>query len=529
MITSQKITNSRDDTSQFTSPFTFFVQKPLCQAFLSICAALLFYNTYVVLSGIPTYSVSNFADFKININLFFQENTTTQHSIRTAIVYLLRKGCIAATANTTFIGLSVACPLHLASPLEVDGFQVSFIPADIEPSAASLLLLGTGDGGRTWAVAGSSTYRFVSGGVRFLSPAAVPWPRGTVVTGPNSTGPAEGLRFDYRPRWPIMAEQTLAGVIGGIGLISIAALGAMERPVGGRRAFIWLSALEALNSVAAAAALGCVCGAREVLRPLANAGLYAVAAGSLPRGGGAGFFERLVGLSAAAVAVRVVDDCAVHEDCGNLSASPPVFALCAAAAALVFLLYRRLRLAAAVSAVAEDRARLDAVWDQLRADPTVREALRRLDALCRKIEEAYGGPAAAAVRARQFNRPRISLRASGLVAAGRQQQSGENPVPGHNDGFAKKDPSNAGKSAWIGFVAMASRMRSRRRRALQQLHELLRWESRDEDFDSRNTVPGRADETRPVNSLDQLYGIFLFVELSNSHAHLYFQKHERFL
>ena len=76
---------------------------------------------------------------------------------------------------------------------------------------------------------------------------------------------------------------------------------------------------------------------------------------------------------------------------------------------------------------------------------------------------------------------------------------------------------------------MASRMRSRRRRALQQLHELLRWESRDEDFDSRNTVPGRADETRPVNSLDQLYGIFLFVELSNSHAHLYFQKHERFL
>jgi hypothetical protein len=503
MSLSKNVKDRKEDSTRFISPLQFCIEKQIFQVILIVLSGLLLYNAYAVLSNVPAYSQSQNREYLLNFSL--AAGGPDHFAADWCLLTLLRKGCAAASkylpvsheANTksSFVG-----PILLPLPTIMDGFEVKISLSAMDSAnatfAAGLLLLASADGGTTWSVAGSSTLRYLPGGARFLSPEPVPWPR------------AESgkwlLRADFRPPWPAVAEPALGSGLAGVGLLAIAVLGVLGRPASGSRACCWLCLLLAANSLTAAAALAAGGGGRAAFRPLAEAALLAyVGAGLLFRGGERLFFGRLLAAAAAAVLVRVIDDCALHADTGNLAASPPAAALAAAAWAAVFLLRNEAFLRHCVAAVAADRARHDAEWARLQSDPVELAALAELEAVCQGLADTC----AHLPRARQLNRPRIRI--VGLMQAG-----GAPPLPppaevATSTGAASAAASDA-DAAGADSIAERSRagqwQRGRRSSTLEQLHTFLRWDARDEDFESRNTVPGRADESSPVTSLDQLFG-----------------------
>ena len=499
MSLSKNVQERKEDSARFFSPLQFCIEKSIFQVILIILSGLLFFNGYAVLSSVPSYSRSQYNQFSLKFSL--AADGPYPFAADWCLLTLLRKGCAVdsknfsvsndVNKNSPFLG-----PISLPIPIIMDGFEVAISTSAMGSAfAAGLLLLASPDGGGTWSVAGSSTLRYLPRSARFLSPEPVPWSRGD--------GGQWQLRADFRPPWPAVAEPALASGLAGVGLLAIAILGALGRPTAGRRATCWLCLLLAVNSFTAAAALVSSGGGRRAaFRPLAEAALLAsVGTGLLFRGGERLFFIRLLAAAAAAVLVRVIDDCAVYSDAGNLAASPPAAALAAAAWAAGFLLLNEAFLRRCVAAVAADRARHDAAWARLQSDPAERAALDELEAACKGLTDACGR----LPRARQLNRPRI--RTGGLVQVGGGGAPPPPPRPRAEAAAASANGVGADAAGADSEGPMGARWRrARHSSTLSQLHTLLRWDARDEDFESRNTVPGRADESSPVTSLDQLYG-----------------------
>ncbi len=493
MSFSKNVKDRKKISARFISPLQFCIENPIFQVILIVLSGLLLYNSFAVLSSVPVYSISRYREYLIDFSL--AADGPYHFAADWCVLTLLRQGCAVDSKNISVandINSLFVRPILLPLPHIMDGFEVTISLSAIESAnavfAAGILLLASADGGNTWSVAGSSTLRYLARGARFLPPEPVLWSRG-------DTGRWQ-LRADFRPPWAAIAEPALASGLAGIGLLAIAVLGALDRPAAGRRACCWLCLLLAVNSLTAAAALAAGGGDRRAaFRPLAEAALLAaVGAGLLFRGGERLFFGRLLAAAAAGALVRVIDDCVLYADAGNLAASPPFAVLAAAACAAAFLLLNEAFLRRCVAAVAADRARHDAEWARLQSDPAERAALAELETVC----QGFADTCARLPRARQLNRPRI--RTCGLVQAG-----GGSPRPRPEAAVDADASAEAAETE----PSRAAQWRRARHSSLEQLHTLLRWDARDEDFESRNTVPGRADETSPVTSLDQLYGELL--------------------
>ena len=479
MSSSKKVEDRKQDTARFITPLTYCIQKQYYQIIFFFLGLFSIFYSCLVLKNVQIYSVGQYAGFLVN---FVLPDNSALSEFQFCTLTLLHKGCSIASFNMSVFAdgpnLHSAGPVHPPQAVEMDGFEIE-LPSVSEPvttASAGVLLLALSDDGNSWSVAGSSTLRYLALGARFLTPTPVPWQRTADVT---------FLRIDFRPPWPTVAEPAVSSALGGIGLLVMAALGVAGRPATGRRTCIWLCSLLAINSIAAAAALVIGgAGSRAAFRPVVEATLLAgISASLLVHGGERGFFERLLIAATAAVAGRVIDDCALYDDVGNLAASPPLASLCAAGWAATFLILNRTFLRRCLAAVAADCSRLESVWARLQSDPAERAALTRLDAACEMIAKMC--PVGSA-RSRQFNRMRIrSALTSGTDVTAPSSQ-----------------PAASGAGA-----ARAKNWRSGRHSStMEHLHALLRWDARDEDFESRNTVPGHPDVSSPVTSLDQLYG-----------------------
>jgi hypothetical protein len=120
---------------------------------------------------------------------------------------LLRGGCRVPLdgANVTVYSLS------FPAPVAMDGFDLLLTSPNATAAAARdtapprfVVTTGPAGGPDSRAVVGAAAFRFVAGGVRFLTG------RGAAGGAPRDGGVGGGVHsFDYRPPWPLITSVTV--------------------------------------------------------------------------------------------------------------------------------------------------------------------------------------------------------------------------------------------------------------------------------------------------------------------------------
>ena len=333
-------------------------------------------------------------------------------------------------------------------PIKMDGFEVTISPDDTNMSLPLSFVLSASTDGNTWAVVGSSSFRWTSYGIRFLNQ---PTKRGS------------SLIFDHRPSWPWFVHHVWSGLVLGLALASAAIFGVMEMPRFAKRCFVCASVVLATSY--GIAGVGYLTGGhgREAFVPVFYCGVFSVLSGSL-LSVGSPFAEICWALGICLAAARVAADCALFDDCHNLVAEPPVAEALALALGSLLMVSKRNFWARAHTDVAADRRRHDAAWARQLAADGFSESITSLSACVRTVA-AGAGPGGA----RHYNR----LTRGAVV---RQEEE-------RGEGWS-----------WLG--------RCRRGAAQALTRDAAEGGCYTNALDS---VGGTRDLSRPVESLDQLY------------------------
>ena len=262
--------------------------------------------------------------------------------------------------------------------------------------------------------------------------------------------------FDLRPSWPLFVDSSMELILLACGSFGAGISSLLKRTLAPQRCFPLVGMICSFNAGLAGVGYLMLQLPRDCFYPLLRAALYLL--GSIALYSPQPFcFVILIVLALVAVIGRFIQDCVIYSDCSYLSDAPPALPIAFASIAAAILLLRRLALRQVLRSVAMDQAAYDARWSDLISDPTEREALHRLKAAVDRLEPR---PRRAAARQLSRSRAKPGVRRESWV-----------PSPPLDGAVAESDVPG-----------------------------------RDEVIDSGDTtVAGRADEERPVQSLDQLY------------------------
>ena len=288
---------------QFISPFTACIRQPWVQLLLFGTGIYQLLFAYSAIITFETFGTESYKAYRLN----YEPDVPGAYSLN-----LLRRGCVIASQsvssqhpNSTYMSFQ--------QPTEIDGFEI--IPSRDAglPSAASFLLLGSDDLS-AWAIAGSSNFRRVSKGVRFLS-------------GPPQ--PVSGTRFDFRAPWPLFTYSVTAPLLFGLGCLATALCGTcawlwrVDTQAAGRAVFVGFCALLGLHALAVAAGFAALGAPRDAFLPLNDCAVFLLLAAVLARREML-FFDALRALAWYGLACRVAADWGLHADPAYLLADPPV-------------------------------------------------------------------------------------------------------------------------------------------------------------------------------------------------------------
>ena len=150
--------------------------------------AVLFVGAYNLVQGVvslcslETYGSASFRMFQ------FQASGGLSHAALVESVQFLQGNCAVPSGLSIINGTAAAV---YAVPITVNGLLLNWQNASqTSLGAGEFSILGSNDGVQ-WALLGSSNYRFLRSGVRFL--------RGPADT-PTRT------KFEYRPPWPLVVD-----------------------------------------------------------------------------------------------------------------------------------------------------------------------------------------------------------------------------------------------------------------------------------------------------------------------------------
>ena len=498
MAAEQNSPGKHSDLIQFMSPFTCAILKRWFQLSLSAFGVYLLYTAVLYVSAVRDFGVARYETFKFEIFVQHHPSLIAQTSILSSLtgnearyglnITLRRKGCLVLSRTFSPITVGNFSYILVSSlqPIEMDGFSLHLFAHETQSPAVlaitSFELLGSADAGRSWRRAGSLAYRFVPMGLRLLSPEA------------GSTVDGNGRTVDYVPPWPLLQVTAVDGALFASACLLSAACGALRRTTQGRVLLTWACLLLALNAAAGGLGFLCLGMPRDALVPLTDGAIYLLMFTSLAVAERY-FFDCLRVMSLLALLVRIVQDCSLYGDCGYLAQEPPLRAILVFATGFTFIFLRDRFLFGSMDAVVADRARADARWARLAAEPTTVAATHELEALANEVADAC-----AHKPARHMNRLRPPLNNARASDAAALAENGDGGVGGSADPAACRGDGAGGNCGGENSEADAAAPSARLLAgAAAARAERLRG------FDRCETVPGTADLASPVQSLDQLY------------------------
>ena len=105
---------------------------------------------------------------------FGNSSLNTTHN--TSVLHLFSKGCIIISKNITLQKEALifqSQPMFFDALQQIDGFSVDIKSPGLSPAIQGLTLLGSDSNGTTWTRVGSSRFRRLPAGIRFLDDDAV--------------------------------------------------------------------------------------------------------------------------------------------------------------------------------------------------------------------------------------------------------------------------------------------------------------------------------------------------------------------
>jgi hypothetical protein len=356
----------------YLDPFTCLVKLPCLQFSSLILFAFTIVTACSVLAASNNVGLVTYQMYTLKVEYF---DSSLKEDLPASNFSLMINDCDISPDT----GSNTTSPIYhiFLKPTSVNGFKI--LNADQWNTRPVIFVLeGSNDNGSTWITAGSSSFRWVVQGVRFLN-----WR--SAISASQSSG---RLVVDFRPTWPYFAQYVVGPCLASIGWAATVLYG-LYRDIASAR-LLALFVLHFLSLTFLVAAAGYFATDRPLLAfgPLVSTVNSAIAAATLWRAGVL-LADACALIGLLTIVLAVVEDCALFRDCTHLLASPPVFGAAALAAGAGFILLRRRFCARLLAGVADDRRHFARDWRELLDLPGSEAALRELDAL------ASAAPAAA--------------------------------------------------------------------------------------------------------------------------------------
>ena len=391
---------------------------------------------------------------------------------------LLRQGCEVERdslhADTRIVSTDRATRLEftlsfLTVPAkETDGFSVK-LNNSLTPAGVSFVIEGSNNGTGRWVTVGSSRFRRVRSGIRYLSGEIHP-DRGQ-----------ENLILDHRAPWPLVFEESWVQLLSGLFLICVSvggAAGKIERCWTIMIDFLFFVGLNLLIVAVGNLSLGL---AREAFFPASMAAslwsylaIISYSQRHLRRG--------LIAQGLSVLICRSFNECVLFEDCGFLPESIEIVTLVTVFGSTVSVLVSRHVVSRAIRDVQADRVEYNRAWHPVVSRPSHRRMLKELQKVTAQLARACPSHGA-----RQLDR-RHGARSASVTANG-----GFFSISGAQPAFLR-----AGVEGFQALIfALATPFRGRS--VVVPVEQFQRG------------VPGTCDEFRPIRCLGRLYSQALLV------------------
>ncbi len=348
-------------------PLEALLHSPWCQLLMLLVGGYLVAEGASIIMAFGKYGIVHFAAYRLTLQGGMQNSSAVSGFT------LLYRGCPVLHRSLS--------PFEIMFPeaVAMDGFHLRTNSSN--PGPGPFRLEGSPDDGVTWLLIGAPNPRLTLRGVRFV---------------PGDGADPSRTVFDHRPPWTL-GVACGAHILAGLALCTAAAAVPIASAISRRAAagcdlLLRLrpgrcaAALAAGLAALEAARLGRVEQWRDAFQPAAMCAVCCAAAAAFLLAG-RHLPLRITAVSIAWAAVRVVDDCAVFSDCGNLTDNPPYPAAAALLASLAIELAAARAARAARVAAAGDQRRYAAAWDNVRC---------RESAALQRLASAADGLAAAA-------------------------------------------------------------------------------------------------------------------------------------
>jgi hypothetical protein len=343
-----------------------------------ILGVYLLVDASLSLQAYQTFGVARCRNFQIEFQKTGQRSTEEPGSSVTFSATLMRKGCHIHSLEAANVSdrppgsLSFTVP----EPIEIDGFS-AIVSNSTNLACDGFFILSCRDdpGGRV-DVIGTSSYRKVVGGIKFFSK-------------PHPIFCGEQTVFDFQAPWPLFADGSLSSLTLSLGCISTSMLAALRSPTLGKSAITLFSLLQ--GSMKLVACIGSITlGLKaESLSPMIACAIHYSLAAVLCFKEGI-FISSLLTGGGLRLVFRIIDDCAIFDDCAAMARRPPIFSAVSIVIALYTIVQRNRVLATSLSSVADDQALRDAEWLLLQQDRHAATDLADLNKIVDQICTAIG-------------------------------------------------------------------------------------------------------------------------------------------
>ena len=311
MVQGQKL-----DVIQFISPFTAFIRQTWFQTFLVLVALVLISNSCFAILSFGNYGSSSFHMYRLSfksINSQTSWNITNTEKAKSCTFMLTSKGCVSYRSIFAFDDVyNKYATFVTTAPASIDGFSLLLNLGENTVLFGRFILEGS-DNNATWELCGGSNIRLVPDGIRDLGIS-------------SSFMPLDSLHYDFRPPWPLFCDVVVDPVLFAIGCICTAACGVLNKQTLAKSSFVCCAVLLASNAVAAAAGYSSLGLAREAYGPLAQSLVYLSLALSLVLLE-ARFFDVMCLAGCFGLAINLIENCALFDDCAYSYDAPPIQAI----------------------------------------------------------------------------------------------------------------------------------------------------------------------------------------------------------
>ena len=224
---------------QYLFPFTVGSQQWWMQVVLFAVAAYNLFSFFTFIIKLGSYDVFAFRMFRFEWtdSIAFVDGRTASGS-RTVQIQLQRRGCRVPMDAATFNASSTWMSITFQQLQEIDGFVLNRTLQDGTFRRSAFVLRGSNDGGETFQVIGSPSYRHTSLGLRFKNASATDWTQEI---------------FDYRPPWPMIVDVIVTTLNFSLAMVSAAVCGRLRRPEVGKMLCVGFLLTETIACIIVAA------------------------------------------------------------------------------------------------------------------------------------------------------------------------------------------------------------------------------------------------------------------------------------